>query len=47
MSRRKPRALVIGGSLGGFFATNMLRQVCSWDHPMHERDLAEQPFFQA
>ena len=37
MIRRKPRALVIGGSLGGLFAANMLRQVCSWDVDVFER----------
>jgi 2-polyprenyl-6-methoxyphenol hydroxylase-like FAD-dependent oxidoreductase len=28
MSRKKPRAIIVGGSLGGLFAANMLRQVC-------------------
>lgn len=34
---KKPRALVIGGSLGGLFAANMLREVCHWDVDVYER----------
>jgi 2-polyprenyl-6-methoxyphenol hydroxylase-like FAD-dependent oxidoreductase len=34
---RKPRAIVIGGSLGGLFAANMLRQVCGWNVDLFER----------
>jgi hypothetical protein len=30
MSLKQPRAIIAGGSLGGFFAANMLRQVCGW-----------------
>ncbi|MGZ8265499.1 MAG: FAD binding domain-containing protein [Burkholderiales bacterium] len=33
----KPRALVIGGSLGGLFAANVLREVCGWDVEVFER----------
>ena len=33
----KPRAIVIGGSLGGLFAANMLRHVCGWDVDVFER----------
>jgi len=28
---RRPRALVIDGSLGGLLAANVLREVCAWD----------------
>ena len=34
---RRPRALVIGGSLGGLFAANVLREVCAWDVEVFER----------
>ena len=34
---RQPRAIVIGGSLGGLFVANMLRQVCGWDVDLYER----------
>jgi 2-polyprenyl-6-methoxyphenol hydroxylase-like FAD-dependent oxidoreductase len=40
----RPRALVIGGSLGGLFAANVLREVCAWDVQVFERvenDLAD------
>jgi 2-polyprenyl-6-methoxyphenol hydroxylase-like FAD-dependent oxidoreductase len=37
MSRKKPRAIIVGGSLGGLFAANMLRQVCGWDVDVYER----------
>jgi 2-polyprenyl-6-methoxyphenol hydroxylase-like FAD-dependent oxidoreductase len=37
MSRKKPRAIIVGGSLGGLFAANMLRQVCGWDVDLYER----------
>jgi 2-polyprenyl-6-methoxyphenol hydroxylase-like FAD-dependent oxidoreductase len=33
----KPRAIVIGGSLGGLFAANILRDVCGWDVEVFER----------
>jgi len=33
----QPRAIVIGGSLGGLFAANMLRQVCGWEVDLFER----------
>jgi len=34
---RRPRALVVGGSLGGLFAANVLREVCAWDADVFER----------
>jgi 2-polyprenyl-6-methoxyphenol hydroxylase-like FAD-dependent oxidoreductase len=34
---RRPRALVIGGSLGGLFAANVLREICAWDVEVFER----------
>ena len=34
----KPRALIIGGSVGGLFAANMLRSV-GWDAQVFERPL--------
>ena len=34
---RKRRAIVVGGSLGGLFAANMLREVCHWDVDVYER----------
>ncbi|MGZ5159756.1 MAG: FAD binding domain-containing protein [Burkholderiales bacterium] len=37
MSRKKPRAIIVGGSLGGLFAANMLRQLCGWDVDVYER----------
>jgi 2-polyprenyl-6-methoxyphenol hydroxylase-like FAD-dependent oxidoreductase len=33
----KPRAIVIGGSLGGLFAATMLREVCGWEVDVFER----------
>lgn len=33
----KQRAIVVGGSLGGLFAANMLREVCGWDVELFER----------
>jgi 2-polyprenyl-6-methoxyphenol hydroxylase-like FAD-dependent oxidoreductase len=33
----KPRAIVVGGSLGGLFAANMLRSVCGWEVELFER----------
>lgn len=33
----KPRAAVIGGSLGGLFAATMLREVCGWQVDVYER----------
>src|SRR6476469_9215113 len=36
----KPRALIIGGSVGGLFAANMLRSI-GWDAPVFERNNEE------
>src|SRR5215210_1918941 len=36
----KPRALIIGGSVGGLFATNMLRSI-GWDATVFERNPEE------
>jgi len=33
----KPRAIIIGGSLGGLFAANLLREVCGWEVDVYER----------
>jgi 2-polyprenyl-6-methoxyphenol hydroxylase-like FAD-dependent oxidoreductase len=37
MTRDRRRAIVIGGSLGGLFAANMLRSVCGWQVDVFER----------
>src|SRR5829696_4403867 len=36
----KPRALIIGGSVGGLFAANMLRSI-GWDTTVFERNAEE------
>ncbi len=36
----KPRALIIGGSVGGLFAANMFRSI-GWDAEVFERNAEE------